>query len=119
MRPAAILFLSLLLFVVASFSVLSAEETAVEFPPKVAKWLKTELSFKSKGYSLDTVVAICKQLSGADLRFEEGTKASGMPRLWYTAHAYSLEIVLNDILKTTEFSWKVDGERIIVGKKQY
>ncbi len=102
------------------FAAATAEETKkVEFPPKVSKWLSIQISFEAKGYELDTCMAICKKFTGADLWFELGTDPKSMPKVWYTANRTRLQVVLDDVLANTKFNWKVEGEKIIICKRQF
>ena len=87
--------------------------------PKVEKWLETELSFTSKGFAFDTVIAICCKLSGAYLRFDEGMAGMKMPKVHYTSNRYTLERILNDVTRNTKFDWISKGDKILIVKRKF
>ena len=90
-----------------------------EYSPKVKNWLAVELTFESKGYAFDTVMAICCKLSGAYLRFEEGMSKMEMPKIYYSASRYTLETILNDVTKGTKFTWTSKGDKIIIIPRKF
>jgi hypothetical protein len=118
MLKRAVVLAFLALFLVTSFSAL-AEDKAEERSPNMKKWLESDLTFKATGYSLDTVMSICKKLTGANIMFELGTDPSSMPKITYRCYRFNLERVLNDVLAKTEFSWQAQGDKITIVKKQY
>ncbi len=108
----------LLLAFTASTPALEKSKKA-DYSPKVKKWLNKEITVKFDDYRLDTCIAICKIISGADMMFEVGTKVEDLPKINYYAKGYRLSKVLDDILGRTKFDWKVVNDTILIVKRTY
>ena len=98
---------------------IEGSEDAEDYSPKVKKWLEKELHFESKGWHLDTILAVCAELTGASIRFEMGHGKKEMPKISFKANGETLEELLNKILAVTDFDWTAKGDTIQIVKRQY
>ncbi|MDZ7816661.1 MAG: STN domain-containing protein [Planctomycetota bacterium] len=96
-----------------------ASEDSEEYSPKIEKWLSKELHFESKGWQLDTIIAVCAELTGASIRFELGHGKKKMPKLSFKATGETLEELLDKVLAVTDYDWLVKGDTIRIVKRQY